>query len=117
MTGSRWQGRTTARIKLPADIDLEVAGIYRSGFNTIQGRVNDNVFMNFGARKKILKGKAIVNMSIRDVFASRIRESEAFQPEFYLFNSRFNGRFVTLGLSWGFGKGEAMEFSGGRRRF
>ena len=71
--------------------------------------------MDFGARKKILKGKAILNLSIRDVFASRIRESQTIQPDFYLRNFSQQGRFVTFGVSFGFGKGEAMEFSGQKR--
>ena len=68
--------------------------------------------MDFGARKKILKGKAIVNLSVRDVFASRISESITTQPTYYLRDYSKRGRFITLGISFGFGKGEAMEFSG-----
>ena len=73
--------------------------------------------MDFGVRKKIMKGKGVINLSIRDVFASRIRESVADQPDFFAYNFGQRGRFVALGFSFGFGKGEAMEFSGQRRRF
>jgi hypothetical protein len=62
-----------------------------------------------------MKGKTIVNLSVRDVFASQIFESETLQPSFYLYNYRLRGRFITLGVSYGFGKGEAMEFSGQKR--
>jgi hypothetical protein len=58
----------------------------------------------------------ILNLSIRDIFASRIDQITTTQPDFYLFNSRQPGRFVTFGVGYGFGKGEAMEFSGQRRR-
>jgi hypothetical protein len=57
----------------------------------------------------------ILNLSIRDVFASRIDQTTT-THDFYLFNSRQPGRFVTFGVGYGFGKGEAMEFSGQRRR-
>ncbi|HDZ06847.1 hypothetical protein LCGC14_0050330 [marine sediment metagenome] len=110
--GDQWSTRLTSKFKLPADIDLEFIGNYRSGYRTLQQEITENIFMDFGARKKIFKGKAIVNLSIRDVFASRISESITSQPEYYLRDFSQRGRFVTLGISFGFGKGEAMEFSG-----
>lgn len=110
--GDQWSTRLTGKLKLPADIDLELIGNYQSGFRTLQQEITENLFMDFGARKKILKGKAILNLSIRDVFASRIRESVTSQPNFYLRDFSQQGRFVTFGISFGFGKGEAMEFSG-----
>lgn len=114
-TGDQWSTRLTSKIKLPADIDLEFIGNYLSGFRTVQQEITENLFLDFGARKKILKGKAILNLSIRDVFASRIRESQTIQPNFYLRNFSQQGRFVTFSVSFGFGKGEAMEFSGQKR--
>ena len=41
-----------------------------------------------------------------------ISESQTRQPDFYLRDFAQRGRFVTFGVSFGFGKGEAMEFSG-----
>ncbi|NNC49036.1 MAG: outer membrane beta-barrel protein, partial [Flaviramulus sp.] len=113
--GNRWAASLTTKIKLPAEFDLEISGDYRSKFKTIQNEIADNLFADLGLRKKILKGKVILNLSIRDVFASRIDQTTTTQPEFYLFNSRQRGRFVTFGISYGFGKGEAMQFSGQRR--
>ena len=110
--GNQWSTRLTGKIKLPADFDVELTGNYQSGYRTLQQEITENIFMDFGARKKILKGKAILNLSVRDVFASRIRESITNQPAFYLRDFRQQGRFVTFGISFGFGKGEAMEFSG-----
>ncbi|MGB0524597.1 MAG: TonB-dependent receptor domain-containing protein [Flammeovirgaceae bacterium] len=115
-TADRWSSRATAKFKLPFDTDVELIGNYRSGFQTVQGEVRDNLFLNFGARKRVLKGKVVVNFSVRDVFATRISQREAGEEDFYLFNSRQRGRFIILGASYGFGKGEAMHFSG-RRRF
>ncbi|GAA4232334.1 outer membrane beta-barrel family protein [Postechiella marina] len=114
--GNRWSSSLTSQFKLPADFDIEISGDYRSKYKTVQRQVSSNLFADLGIRKKILKGKTILNISIRDVFASRVDESITTQPEFYLFNSRKRGRFVTFGISYGFGKGEAMEFSGQRRR-
>src|SRR5690606_31790855 len=97
---------------LPADIDVELTGDYRSGYRTVQQDVSDNIFMDLGARKKILKGKAVLNLSVRDVFASRIFESITEQPTYYLRNYREQGRFITFGIRFGFSKGEANEFLG-----
>ena len=113
--GDRWSTRVTTKFKLPADIDLEVSGDYRSSFPTFQQEVSENFFVDFGLRKKIFKGKTILNLSIRDLFASRIFERITEQPDFYLRDSRQRGRFITFGVSFGFGKGEAMEFSGQKR--
>ena len=64
---------------------------------------------------KLLKNKAVVSLAVRDVFASRIRESVVDQPDFYVYSFSQRGRFVTLGFSYSFGKGEVMTYSGGRR--
>ncbi|KAA5823590.1 TonB-dependent receptor [Algibacter amylolyticus] len=112
--GNQWSASLTTKFKLPADFDLEVSGDYQSKFKTVQSEIADNLFADLGLRKKILKGKVILNLSIRDAFASRINKTTTSQSDFYLFNSRQRGRFVTFGVSYGFGKGEAMQFSGQR---
>ena len=114
-SGNRWTSKITTKFKLPAQTDLEVSGRYNSKFKTVQGEQNSNYFVNLGIRKKILKGKIILNLSIRDVFATRRWESTTDQPDFYLYSNRQRGRFTVFGVSYGFGKGEAMEFSGHKR--
>ncbi|MEO0333412.1 MAG: outer membrane beta-barrel family protein, partial [Bacteroidota bacterium] len=115
-TGDQWSSRLTSKIALPANFDLELIGNYQSGFQTVQSEVSGFAFADLGLRKKMLDGKAVVNLSVRDAFASRIRESVIDQPEFYLYSFEQRGRFITLGFSYGFGKGEAMTYSGARRR-
>ena len=100
------------KFKLPASIDMEIRGIYRGAYETLQRDVAYNLYADFGLRKKILKGKVILNLSVRDVFESRHFESVTSQSSFYLQRNSRQGRFVTFGISFGFGKGEAMEFSG-----
>jgi outer membrane receptor protein involved in Fe transport len=114
-TGDQWSGRVTNKFKLPADIDFEFIGNYQSSYLTVQGEVSGFAFADLGLRKKMMKGKTILNLSVRDIFASRIFESETRQPNFYLYDYRLRGRFITVGVSFGFGKGEAMEFSGQKR--
>jgi outer membrane receptor protein involved in Fe transport len=114
-SADQFNSKVTTQFKLPADFEVEVTGHYRSGFQTIQGQTAENIFMDMGLRKKILKGKGVISMSVRDLFASRIWETETFQQDFYLYNWSRRGRFLRLGFSYGFGKGEAMEYTGRRR--
>lgn len=113
-TGTRWTSRLSLKIKLPAHFDIEFTGNYRSKYKTVQGIQSATSFLNFGGRKKIMKGKMVLNLSIRDVFASRIQEQTITQENYSLYSFRQRGRFVTLGISYAFGKGEAMEFSGNK---
>ncbi len=115
-SADQWTSKMTAKFKLPAGIDFEATGQYESRQQTVQSLISGNLFMDMGIRKKILKGRGVINFSARDLFASRIRESVTEQPTFYVYSWRQRGRFLTLGFSYGFGKGEAMEFSGQRRR-
>lgn len=115
--GDQWSSKLMTKIKFPSDFDLEMTGNYRSSYQTVQSNVSDNLFMDLGLRKNILKGKAVLNLSIRDLFASRVSESQISQADFEVYNRRQRGRFIALGFSYGFGKGEAMQYSGQRRRF
>ncbi len=114
-SGNRWTSKVTSKFKLPAQLDMEITGQYESKYKTVQSTMSGFLFADMGLRKKILNGKAVLNMSVRDIFASRIMKSETLQPNFYLYNRSLRGRFITLGFSYGFGKGEAMEFSGQKR--
>ncbi|WP_117880507.1 outer membrane beta-barrel family protein [Aureibaculum luteum] len=115
-SGSQWSSKLGSKIGLPADIDLELTGSYQSGYETVQGDVTGFAFLDLGIRKKIIKGKVMVNLGVRDLFESRIQESYVYQDTFEAYNYGKRGRFFTLGVSYGFGKGEAMTYSGGRRR-
>ena len=112
----RWSGRVRAKFNLPSDIDMEITGSYRSRTINFQSIYFGYTSADLGIRKKLMKGRTILNLSVRDLFASRVRKSETNNTDF--FSSRFSqrGRFVSFGVSYGFGKGEAMEFSGNKGR-
>jgi len=115
-SSDQWSSKLTSKFKISKSFDFEVTARYRSAVQTIQGINSENLFADLGLRYKILKGKAVFNFSVRDVFASRIRESVRETEDFYAYSFGQRGRFITLGFSYGFGKGEAMTYSGGRRR-
>ena len=113
--GDQSTSRLTGKFKLPAQFELEIIGNHRSAFRNIQSEISSVTFADLGLRKKVSKGKLVLNFSIRDIFASRIRETQTSGEDFYVYSNSLRGRFVTLGLSYGFGKGEAMTYSGRRR--
>lgn len=113
--GDQSTSRLTGKFKLPAQFELEIIGNHRSSFQNIQSEISSVTFADLGLRKKVSKGKLVLNFSIRDIFASRNREIQTFGEDFYVYSNSLRGRFVTLGLSYGFGKGEAMTYSGRRR--
>jgi len=115
-SNDQWSSKLTSKLKVSKTIDFEVTGRYQSAQQTVQGSRADNLFADLGVRYKIMKGKAVFNLSVRDVFASRIRESISQGDTFYAFSRRQLGRFISLGFSYGFGKGEAMTYGGGGRR-
>jgi len=112
----QWSSKLTSKFKISKSLDFEITGNYRSEVQTVQLINSGNLFANFGLRYKILKGRGVFNFSIRDIFSSRIRENFTETNNFFAYSFRQRGRFLTLGFSYGFGKGEAMQYSGGRRR-
>lgn len=115
-SNDQWTSKLMSKIKLPSDFDLEMTGNYQSSYQTVQSDVSDMLFMDLGLRKNIMKGKAVLNLSVRDLFASRVDESQIAQASYEVYNRRQRGTFVALGFSYGFGKGETMQYSGQRRR-
>ncbi|PXY01199.1 TonB-dependent receptor [Marinifilum breve] len=108
-----WSTRLTAKFKLPYHIDAEYKFRYRSKSESLQGYYKASSYSDFGIRKKFMKGKAVVNLSVKDIFNSRKRKYESKSTSFYTYNEhQRSGRIVVLGLSFGFGKGETMEYSG-----
>ena len=112
--GNRWSSEITSKFKFPKDLDIEFSWNYQSGFKTIDGKASPSQYLNLGARKKLLKGKGVVSFNIRDIFATRVNENQTIRDDFNIWNRSVYGRFWVIGFSYGFGKGEAMEFTGRR---
>ncbi|MEM6397147.1 MAG: outer membrane beta-barrel family protein [Bacteroidota bacterium] len=116
-TADQWSSRLNSKLKLPNDLDMELTGRYQSAVQTVQGRISANWTLDFGLRKSLFDGRGAINFSVRDIFATRIREVFVDQDDFTAYSFGLRGRFITLGFSYGFGKGDTMEYSGQRRRF
>lgn len=113
--GDQYTARLVTKFKTKIGLDFEVSGNYQSKEKTVQGVLSGFAYADLGIRYKLWKGKGVINFSIRDIFASRIRESNVSQESFTSYNFSRRGRFFTLGFSYSFGKGEAMVYSGGKR--
>lgn len=113
--GDQWSAKLTAKVKLPAGIDFEITPGYQSGYKTVQGTVSGYPYVDAGIRKKILKDRAVINLAVRDMFASRIQETFVDQATYSVYSFSKRGRFITLGFSYSFGKGEVMSYTGGGR--
>lgn len=113
--GDQWSGKVNLKFKLKKDVDFEFTTNYESKVQTVQGYNSGFAFVDAGIRKKIWDGKAVINFTVRDIFASRKRESFITQTGYTSYNFAQRGRFLTLGFSYSFGKGEAMSYTGGRR--
>ncbi len=114
-SADKWNSKLTAKYKIRKNLDVELTGRNQSRERTIQGIISPYSTLDAGLRIKILKGKGVFNLSARDIFASRLRESTLDQEDFFVLRRGLRGRFLTAGFSYGFGKGEAMHFSGRRR--
>lgn len=113
--GDQWSGRITSKFKLKTGTELELSGNLNSRVKTVQGEISGAAFANAGLRQKIMNGKVIVNIGVRDIFNSRGRENFIEQEDYSIYSFSERGRFITFGISYGFGKGEAMSYSGRRR--
>lgn len=112
-SNTNWTARLTVKFKIPKDISGEIRVRYRSAEERLQETIEDNAYIDLGVKKKFLKGKSVVNLSIRDLFSSRRFISRADQATFLRVSDRqWNRRQIVLGVSYAFGKGDAMEYGG-----
>lgn len=109
-----WSARWTNRLKLPYNFDVECRLNYRSKSKSLQTITKAMTYANLGIRKKILKNRGVLNLSVQDLFNSSKNISYT-DPSatFYQYSEhRRDKQRIILGFSYSFGKGEAMEFSG-----
>lgn len=108
-----WTGKLTTKVKLPKDIDAEFLIRHHSKYRDFQSTSEAQTYADFGIKKKFLNGKAVINLSVRDIFGSRKWVSIADTSTFYRYSEGMrDGRRFIIGFSYGFGKGEAMEYHG-----
>lgn len=107
--------RSTAKFKLKKGFEAQVSGRYISPRQNVFFKEGQVYYFDLGLKQKILKGKGVVNLSVRDVFASRMSISSINRDDLSYYSRSKRGRYIVIGFSYGFGKGETMHYGGFKR--
>lgn len=68
-----WNSRVSSRVTLFKNIDFQTSVNYRAPRNTTQGRDLAQYSIDLGLSRDVLKGKATITASVRDLLNSRIQ--------------------------------------------
>lgn len=103
------------------EMDIQLRGNYRAPQNTTQGEREDMYWIDLGANWKIMEGKGIFNVSIRDLFNTRMYKGTT-ETEDYIETSEFQWRSRQVSLTFTYllnrkpgkdGGKEGGDFGGG----
>lgn len=98
-----WFTRISSKVTLPYKIDWQANGMYRSPFNTAQGKVLGNLSANTSLSKDFLKEKATITVNVSDIFNSRKREMDINLPQSFSHSEmQWRGRQVSLSFTYRF---------------
>ncbi len=78
-----WFGRLSATAKLSKTMDAQLSFNYRGAEQNPQGSRDPVAFMDLGWSKDVLKNKATITLSVRDLFNSRRRRSTTELDDFF----------------------------------
>ncbi len=106
-------GRFNSRVTFWENVDLQLSFSYRAPRNTTQGRRKSTYSFDFGLSKDIMKKKATLTLSGRDMFNTRIRRSVTFGDNFYS-TDRFQWRARQLTLTFNYRLNQQKRRGGGR---
>ncbi|WNJ19990.1 TonB-dependent receptor [Pontibacter sp. G13] len=80
-----WTTRLNSRFVVSKQVQIQLTGNYRAPEETTQGRQKARYFVDLGASAEILKNKATLTLSVRDVFNTRgyyyVRQTDLIQSE------------------------------------
>ncbi len=77
-----WTFKLNSTFILPKKVVLQLSGSYSAPRPTAQGRINSIYFMEIGARKDIMKGRANINIRFSDIFDTQQFSVKANTPSF-----------------------------------
>lgn len=98
-----WFTRLSSKVSLPYKIDWQANGMYRSPYNTAQGKVQGNISANTSLSKDFLKEKATLTVNVSDIFNSRKREMDINLPQSNSHSEmQWRGRQVSLSFTYRF---------------
>jgi hypothetical protein len=99
-----WFGKLSNRWILPANLQLELTGVYFSDKKVPQGVEYSRWGVDFGAKKTFMKGKIEVNLSATDIFnamgiAQRIEKTDG---SFVDYRNFYETQIITIGAKYKF---------------
>lgn len=105
--------RFNTQVTLPADIGLQARMFYNSPFDNGFIKTKSFLSANLGASKDLFNDNATVNVNISDVFNSRKRRSETFNPTFYSDNEfQWRKRQVNISFTYRFNQQKERQRGG-----
>lgn len=113
----RWDGRLTARVTLPGEVNWQTNYSYNSGGNTPQGKMLDNHHVNMALSKDFLNDKATLSLNVQDLFNSRKWRTESFLESADTYREmQWRERTVNLSFTYRFNqsKKEAQQNNNNR---
>ena len=108
------RGRITSRMTIKKKTDIQLRLSYRGPRETTQGRSKSITSLDISANRDILKKKATLTLSIRDVFNSRKYRSTTFIDDTFFSDSEFQWRARTATLTFNYRLNQKKK-RGGRR--
>jgi hypothetical protein len=110
-----WFGRLSANMKISKTMDAQLSFNYRGAEENPQGTRDPVAFMDLGWSKDILKNKATITLSVRDLFNSRRRRSTTFlEDNNFMSESEFQWRSRVFQATFSYRVNQKKK-RGGRR--
>ncbi|MGI6218401.1 MAG: outer membrane beta-barrel protein [Bacteroidaceae bacterium] len=109
-----WNARVIGNVSLPAGINLQVTGNYRSPRAVAQGERKANYSLDAGLKKSFFDRKLSLNLTVRDLLDSRRWKTETSGTDFTQYSESWHGgRTFGLTVSYNFGNmsGQKMRES------
>ena len=82
-SGTSFQTRLTAAIKLDKQTNIQLQGNYNAPQKTFQNERLAMYAMNFGVSRTVLNNQGTINLNVQDVFNTRKRRMKTFGDDFY----------------------------------
>lgn len=87
-------------------LDLQLFAMYRSAFETLQFGLEEMYFVNLGARYSFWDNKASINLSVNDIFDTRVHKISTDRPVPQVGQFKSESQYVQIGFSYRFGDGK-----------
>lgn len=107
-------GRINNKFNIQKGFDIQLSTNYMGPMDTPQGIRRASWTMDLGASKDLLKNKATLSLSVRDIFGTRRYSFETFGDTFYS-DSEFRWGSTTLTLNFNYRINQQKKKSEGQR--